>query len=85
MKTISKINIIEQTLRLNSSALKSTEKVIAKSIEKADHLQERTSKRLKSTLKCSAKQQDNFFNRLEEGKGMIWKKLNKTLDFFSKK
>jgi hypothetical protein len=84
MKKISKICIKEKTLKLNSFALKSTEKVIAKSIETAEHLQERTSKRLKSSLKCSAKQQDNFFNRLEEGKGMIWKKLNKTLDFFGK-
>tara|TARA_R110000765_G_scaffold396185_1_gene489977 strand:- start:49 stop:306 length:258 start_codon:yes stop_codon:yes gene_type:complete len=84
MKTISKANIKEQTLKLNSFALKSTEKVILKSIDTAENLQEITSKKLRSTFKFTAKQQDNFFNNLEKGKGMIWKKLNKSLDFFSK-
>jgi hypothetical protein len=84
MRTISKANIKEQTLKLNSFALKSTEKVILKSIDTAENLQEITSRKLKSTFKFTAKQQDNFFNNLEKGKGMIWKKLNKSLDFFSK-
>jgi hypothetical protein len=84
MKTISKANIKKQTLKLNSFALKSTEKVILKSIDTAENLQEITSKKLRSTFNFTAKQQDNFFNNLEKGKGMIWKKLNKSLDFFSK-
>ncbi len=84
MKTISKENIKQQTLKLNSFALKSAEKVILKSIDTAENLQEITSKKLRSTFKFTAKQQDNFFNNLEKGKGMIWKKLNKSLDFFSK-
>jgi hypothetical protein len=84
MKTISKSNIKEQTLKLNSFALKSTEKMILKSIDTAENLQEITSKKLRSTCKFAAKQQDNFFNNLEKGKEMIWKKLNKSLDFFSK-
>ena len=84
MKTISKANIKEQILKLNSFALKSTEKTILKSIDTAENLQEITSKKLRSNCKFAAKQQDNFFNNLEKGKGMIWKKLNKSLDFFSK-
>jgi hypothetical protein len=84
MKTISKINIKENTLKLNSFALKSTEKVVSKTIDSAEDLQNITSKTIKNGLAFSAKQQDNFFNNLEKGKGMIWKKLNKTLDFFSK-
>jgi hypothetical protein len=84
MKTISKANIKEQALKLNNFALKSTEKMILKSIDRAENLQEITSKKLRSTFKYKAKQQDNFFNNLEKGKGMIWKKLNKSLDFFSK-
>jgi len=84
MKTISKANIKEQVLKLNNFALKSTEKTILKSIDRAENLQEITSKKLRSTFKYTAKQQDNFFNNLEKGKGMIWKKLNKSLDFFSK-
>ncbi|PQB07788.1 hypothetical protein BST83_11975 [Polaribacter filamentus] len=84
MKTIYKANIKEKTLKLNSFALKSTEKVILKSIDTAENLQELTSKKLRSIFKFTAKQQDNFFNNLEKGKGMIWKKLNKSLDFFTK-
>ena len=84
MKTISKANIKEQVLKLNNFALKSTEKTILKLIDRAENLQEITSKKLRSTFQYTAKKQDNFFNNLEKGKGMIWKKLNKSLDFFSK-
>lgn len=58
--------------------------MILKSIDRAENLQEITSKKLRSTFQYTAKKQDNFFNNLEKGKGMIWKKLNKSLDFFSK-
>jgi hypothetical protein len=84
VKTISTINIKENTLKLNKIALISTEKVVLKTIDTAESLQEFTSKTLKSSFDFTAKQQDNFFNNLEKRKGMIWKNLNKTLDFFSK-
>lgn len=84
MNTISKINIKENTLKLNHFALKSTEKVVSKTIDSAEDLQKLASKTIKNGLQFSAKQQDNLSNNLEKGKGMIWKNLNKTLDFFSK-
>jgi Na+/phosphate symporter len=84
MKTISKINIKENALKLNNFALKSTEKAVLKTIDTAEQMQKKTSKKLKSGFKFAEKQQDQFFNNLEKGKGMIWKKLNKSLDFFSR-
>jgi putative lipase involved disintegration of autophagic bodies len=84
MKTISKINHTEDTLKMNQLALKATEKVFLKAIDTAENLQELTSKRLKSSFNFAAKQQDRFFNNLEKRKEMIWANLNKTLDFFSK-
>jgi hypothetical protein len=84
MKTISTKDIKDNTLKLNKFALKSTEKVISKTIDTAEDLQNFTSKTLKKSFNFTAKQQDNFFNQLEVGKGMIWKNLNKTFDFFSK-
>ncbi|WP_339662891.1 hypothetical protein [uncultured Polaribacter sp.] len=84
MKLISTKNIKENTLKLNSFALKSTEKMFSKTIDSAEDLQKFTSKTIQHSLKFSAKKQDNFFNNLEKGKGIFWKKLNKTIDFFSK-
>lgn len=84
MKTISTSNIKKNTLKLNKIALKAAEKAILKTIKNGENLQEISSKKLKATFNFTAKKQDNFFNNLEQRKEMIWKNLNKTLDFFSK-
>ena len=84
MKTISTKNIRKNSSKLNMMALKTTEKAVIKTIDKAEYLQEFTAKSIKKTLHFSEKQQDKIFNNLEKGKDMIWKNLNKTLDFFSK-
>ena len=54
MKTISKINHTEDTLKMNQLALKATEKVFLKAINTAENLQEITSKRLKSSFNFAA-------------------------------
>lgn len=84
MKTISAKDIKTNSIKLNNMALKTTEKVVLKSIDKAEELQEFTAKSIKKTLAFSEKQQDKLFNNLENSKKMIWSKLNKGLDFFSK-
>jgi|TARA_B110000902_G_C14246787_1_gene564576 hypothetical protein len=84
MKTISTNNIKKKSSKLNMMALKTTEKAFIKTIDKTEYLQEFTSKSIKKTLHFSEKQQEKIFNNLENGKDMIWKNLNKTLDFFSK-
>ena len=89
MKAISTNNIKENTLKLNTLklnkiALKAMEKAVLKTINTGENLQEISSKKLKATFNFTAKKQDNFFNNLEQRKEMIWKNLNKTLDFFSK-
>lgn len=84
MKTISRKTVKESTLKVNDFALKNTEKIIFKTIEKVEDLQGLTAKKLKSSLDYSAKQQENVFNSLESAKGMVWVKLNKAFDFFSK-
>lgn len=83
MKTISIKNIKSNTLSLNNKALKSTENMVLSSFEKIESVQNTTDKLLKKGFSFSEKQQDNLFNNLESGKEMIWKNLNKTLDFFS--
>ena len=84
MKAISTNKIKENTLKLNKIALKAMEKAVLKTINTGENLQEISSKKLKATFNFTAKKQDNFFNNLEQRKEMIWKNLNKTLDFFSK-
>lgn len=84
MEITSTKNIKENTLKLNNFALKSTEKIVLKTIDTAEGLQKFTSKTLKNSLQFSEKQQDKLFNNLEKGKNMLWKNVNKTLDFFSK-
>ena len=84
MKTISAKDIKKNTIKLNNMALETTEKVVLKSIDKAEELQEFTAKSIKKTLDFSEKQQDKLFNNLEKSKKMIWSNLNKGLDFFSK-
>lgn len=85
MKTLSAKDIKMNSKKLNNIALETTEKVVLKSIDKAEDLQEFTAKSIKKTLKFSEKQQDKLFNNLEKGKKTIWSKLNKGLDFFCKK
>jgi hypothetical protein len=84
MKTISRKKVKETTLKVNDFALKNTEKIIFKTIEKVEDLQGLTAKKLKSSLDFSAKKQENIFNSLESAKGMVWVKLNRAFDFFSK-
>jgi len=84
MKKISINSITKNTLKLNKIALKVTEKGILKAINTSENLQEISSKKLKTTLNFAAEKQDKIFYNLEQGKEMIWKNLNKTLDFFSK-
>ncbi len=84
MKTISIKNIKENTLLLNDKALKSTEKVLLTFFEKTENAQHKTDEFFKKGFRFSEKQQDIIFNKLENGKNMIWKNLNKGLDFFSK-
>ena len=84
MKTISVNTIKEQALDLNNKALKITEKRVLSSFDKVEKVQNKTDKLLKQGFEFPNKQQDIFFNNLENGKKMIWKNLNKTLDSFSK-
>jgi hypothetical protein len=84
MKTISIKQIKENSVKLNEFALESTEKVALQTIAKTGGLQKFTAKTIKNTLAFTAKQQDSFFKNAESTKGMIWKNLNKGLDFFSK-
>jgi hypothetical protein len=72
-------------LKVNEFALENTEKIISKTIDKVEDFQGLTAEKLKSGLEFSAKQQENIFYNLENAKGMVWKNLNKALDFFSKK
>jgi len=84
MKTISIKNIKEGTLKINEFALESTEKVVLKTIDTTEELQNFANKTLKKSLSFSEKQQDKIFINLENAKGMVWRNLNKTLDLFSK-
>ncbi len=84
MKTISIKNIKEGTLKLNEFALESTEKVVLKTIDTTEELQNFANKTLKKSLSFYEKQQDKIFINLENAKGMVWRNLNKTLDLFSK-
>ena len=72
-------------MKVNEFALENTEKIILKTIDKVEGFQGLTAEKLKDSLKFTAKQQENIFNNLENAKGMVWKNLNKALDFFSKK
>jgi len=82
MKTINTNTIKKQTLELNDKAIKTTENVILTSFEKIERAQLKTDELLKKGFEFSEKQQDKFFNSLENSKKMIWKNLNKGLDFF---
>lgn len=84
MKTINTNTIKKQTLALNDKALKTTEKVVLTSFDKIEKAQSKTDELLKKGFSFSEKQQDKFFNTLENGKKIVWQKLNKGLDFFSK-
>lgn len=84
MKTINTNRIKKQTLKLNDKALKTTENVFLTSFDTIEKAQNKTEILLKKGFDFSNKQQDKLFNTLENSKKMIWKNLNKGLDFFSK-
>jgi hypothetical protein len=85
MKTLTIQDIQKQALTINKKALKATEKRVLNSYQKIENAQNKTEALLKKGLAFSEKQQDKLFNNLENGKKMIWKNLNKTLDFFGVK
>jgi hypothetical protein len=85
MTTISRNTIKEKVLKANDCALENTEKIVLKTIDKVEYLQEFTAKKLNKSLNFTAKKQENIFSSLENAKGMVWKNLNKALDLFSKK
>ena len=85
MKTLTIQDIQKQALTINKKALKATEKRVLNSYQKIENAQNKTEALLKKGLAFSEKQQDHMFNILENGKKMIWKNLNKTLDFFGVK
>ncbi|MGK0414572.1 MAG: hypothetical protein ACJA1B_002799 [Polaribacter sp.] len=84
MKTISKKNIKNNSVKINQMALETTERVVLKSIHKVEELQKFTSKSIRKTLEFSEKQQEKIFNTLDKNKKVISKSLNKTLGFFSR-
>jgi hypothetical protein len=84
MKIISIKAINSNATQFNKYALKSTEKVVLKTIDKTEELQEFSFKAIKNTLNYTEKRQEIIFDKLETGKATFWKNLNKTLDFFSK-
>lgn len=84
MKTISIKAINSNATQFNKYALKSTEKVVLKTIDKTEEIQEFSFKAIKNALNYTEKRQEIIFDKLETGKATFWKNLNKTLDFFSK-
>ncbi len=84
MTTKSK-KIAKKALKVNDAVLKRTEKTILKSFDAIERTQNFTDKNVKKGLQTSAMLQDKFFNTLEDSKGFVWKKLNKTLDLMGVK
>lgn len=84
MKTISIKAINSNATQFNKYALKSTEKVVLKTIDKTEEIQEFSFNAIKNALNYTEKRQEIIFDKLETGKATFWKNLNKTLDFFSK-
>ncbi len=84
MTTKSK-KIAKKALKVNDQLIQKTEKTILKSFDAIERTQSFTDKNLKKGFEKSAMIQDRMFNGLEKSKGMIWNKLNKTLDFIGVK
>lgn len=85
MKTTSINKLRKKFVILNDKALKITEKTFLASFEKIEKSQNKTEIFLKKVIEMSDKKQDKLFDNLENGKKMIWKNLNKGLDFIGKK
>ena len=85
MKTTSINKLRKKFVILNDKALKITEKTFLTSFEKIEKSQNKTEMFLKKVIEMSDKKQDELFDNLENGKKMIWKNLNKGLDFIGKK
>jgi hypothetical protein len=85
MKTTSINKLRKKFVILNDKALKITEKTFLASFEKIEKSQNKTKFFLKKVIEMSDKKQDKLFDNLENGKKMIWKNLNKGLDFIGKK
>lgn len=79
MKTIAK-NIIKKATQVNDALLHTAEKTVVKGIDTVGRAQQFTDKKLKQGFAKSEQIQDTIFNYLENSKGFVWKKLNKTLD-----
>ena len=62
-----------------------TEKSVLKGIDTISRTQQFTDSKIKKGFEKSEQAQDTIFNYLENSKGFIWKKLNKTLDVFGVK
>ena len=84
MTTKSK-KIAKKALKANDVIIQKTEKTILKSFDAIERTQSFTDKNLKKGFEKSAMIQDKFFNTLEDSKGFVWKKLNKTLDLMGVK
>ena len=85
MKTTSINKLRKKFAILNDKAIKITEKTFLASFEKIEKSQNKTEMFLKKVIEMSDKKQDKLFDNLENGKKMIWKNLNKGLDFIGKK
>ena len=85
MKTTSINKLRKKFAILNDKAIKITEKTFLASFEKIEKSQNKTEMFLKKVIEMSDKKQDELFDNLENGKKMIWKNLNKGLDFIGKK
>lgn len=83
MKT-KNINIKKTALKINELALKNANLMIDKSLNSADTAHNFVASKVDAATKFSAKAQENMLDNLEKGKQIIWTKVNKSLDFFSK-
>ena len=84
MKTLTKKFSIKAT-EVNDTLLNATEKSVLKGIDTISRAQQFTDSKIKKGLAKSERIQDTIFNHLENSKGLVWKKLNKTLDLFGVK
>ena len=74
----------ESTLKLNDTALKTTEKTVLNAFDKAGEWQKVSNKAIKKGLEFTATQQDMIFDSLESVKSQILKGFKRTKLLFSK-
>ena len=84
MKTITK-KITKKATEVNDALLNTTEKSVLKGIDTLSRAQHFTDSKIKKGFEKSEQIQDTVFHYLENSKGFVWKKLNKTLDVFGVK